>query len=135
MGAYPVDKSSARSSVSGIKESIKILNSGEIVAMFPQGHRYIGQDPRTTPLMSGAGMIAFRAKCDVLPCCICTEDYRTRFFKKTQIIYGEVIKYEELGFTEGGKDEYERATKIIFDRICKLLDMQEEENRLKKAKK
>jgi 1-acyl-sn-glycerol-3-phosphate acyltransferase len=135
MGAYPVDKSSARSSVSGIKESIKILNSGEIVAMFPQGHRYIGQDPRTTPLMSGAGMIAFRAKCDVLPCCICTEDYRTRFFKKTQIIYGEVIKYEELGFTEGGKDEYERATKIIFDRICKLLDRQEEENRLKKAKK
>ena len=125
MGAYPVDKSSARASVSGIKESIKILEAGQIVAMYPQGHRYIGIDPRTTPLMSGAGMIAYRAKCDVLPCCICTDDYRTRFFRKTRVVFGEVIKYEELGFENGGKEEYERATKLIFDRISQLLTEKE----------
>ncbi len=134
MGAYPADKSSIRSSVSGIKESVKLLEAGNIVAMYPQGHRYIGQDPRHTPLMSGAGMIAYRAKCDVLPCCICTADYRTRFFRKTQIVFGEVIKYEELGFVNGGKEEYERATKIIYDRIMALLDKQELENKEKKKK-
>ena len=134
MGAYPADKSSIRSSVSGIKESVKLLEAGSIVAMYPQGHRYIGQDPRHTPLMSGAGMIAYRAKCDVLPCCICTADYRTRFFRKTQIVFGEVIKYEELGFVNGGKEEYERATKIIYDRIMALLDKQELENKEKKKK-
>lgn len=134
MGAFPADKSSIRSSVSGIKESVKLLEAGNVVAMYPQGHRYIGQDPRNTPLMSGAGMIAYRAKCDVLPCCICTSDYRTRFFRKTQIIYGELIKYEELGFENGGKDEYERATRIIYDRIMMLLDKQELENKQKKQK-
>ena len=135
MGAYPADKSSIRSSVSGIKESVKLLEAGNVVAMYPQGHRYIGQDPRNTPLMSGAGMIAYRAKCDVLPCCICTADYRTRFFRKTQIIYGEIIKYEELGFVNGGKDEYERATRLIYDRILALLDKQEAQNKEKRAKK
>ena len=135
MGAFPADKSSIRSSVSGIKESVKLLEAGNVVAMYPQGHRYIGQDPRHTPLMSGAGMIAYRAKCDVLPCCICTADYRTRFFRKTQIIFGEVIKYEELGFVNGGKEEYDRATRIIYDRIIALLDKQELENKNKKKKK
>ncbi len=122
MGAVPVDKSNAFSSVAGVKGIIKVLENGEVAGMYPQGHRYIGKDPRETPLMNGAGMIVYRTKVNVLPCCIRTKDHKTRPFQKTQVIYGKVIPYEEFGFENGGKEEYERASRLIFDRVCEMLD-------------
>ena len=40
--------------------------------------------------------------------------------RKIQIIFGKPIKYSELGFVNGGSDEYKNATDKIFGEILKL---------------
>jgi hypothetical protein len=67
-------------------------------------------------------MIAYHAHCDVLPVCIVTKNAKFKLFKKTKVIYGRPIKYADLGFSEGGRAEYERATQLIYSKINELWD-------------
>ena len=41
-------------------------------------------------------------------------------FKVNTVIVGKPIKIEELEFKGGGKEEYLRASRIVFRRICEL---------------
>lgn len=118
LGAYPVNR--AAGDVGAIKRTIAQLKDCHSVGIFPQGHRRPGVDPRTTEVRHGAGMIAFRAGCDVLPVAVETKTRYLRPFKKTVIIVGERIPYAELGLEEGNSESYKRATNLIFDRICTL---------------
>lgn len=118
LGAYPVNRASG--DVGAIKRTIAQLKECKSVGIFPQGHRKPGVDPRTTEVRYGAGMIAFRSGCDVLPVAVETKSRYLRPFKKTVIIVGERIPFAELGLEEGNSDSYKRATELIFDRICTL---------------
>lgn len=118
LGAYPIDRQGANADV--IIKTIKMLEDGYCVGMFPQGTRRAGVDPETTPIKAGAGLIASRSKADVLPIHIKTKDYRIKAFRRIKIIIGDPISYEE--YTKGGELEGDsRAiTQYIFDRICEL---------------
>lgn len=118
LGAYPVNRASG--DVGAIKRTIAQLKGCHSVGIFPQGHRQPGVDPRTTEVRHGAGMIAFRSGCDVLPVAIETKSRYLRPFKKTVIIVGERIPFADLGLEEGNTESYKRATELIFDRICTL---------------
>ena len=59
LGAYPVNRGGA--DVGAIRHTIRMLEDGKTVGMFPQGHRNNGVDPRTTKIHAGAAMIALRA--------------------------------------------------------------------------
>ena len=118
LGAYPVNRAGA--DVASIKTAISFIENGEVVGIFPQGTRCPNVDPRTTEIKSGIGMIAYRAGCDVLPAFIDASAGKTKVFHKNRVIFGEVIKNVELGFDKGGKEEYDRASHLIFDRICEL---------------
>ena len=118
LGAYGVDR--GKGDVAAIKKTLSVLEDGEIVAMFPQGTRYIGVDPATTDVKSGVGMLVYRSKADVQPVFIRVKNYKYRFLRKKEVIIGKPIKYEEFGFTNGGTEEYERAAKLVFDRILAL---------------
>jgi 1-acyl-sn-glycerol-3-phosphate acyltransferase len=118
LGAIKLDRSGA--DIAAIKASIKHVEDGDIVAIFPQGHRYPGKNPATTPKKNGAALIAYRSGGDVLPVCIKTKKIKYTFFCKKEIIFGEVIPYQELGFKDGGNDEYREATDKIFASIVKL---------------
>ena len=118
LGAVRLDRGGT--DVAAMRKSVDLLNEGEMVAIFPQGHRYPAVDPGTTPIKSGAGMIAYRSGCDVIPVFIKTKGNKYGFFKKTELFYGAPIKNSSLGFTNGGKDEYNAATNMIFDEILKL---------------
>ena len=118
LGAVKLDRGGT--DVAAMRKSVDLLNEGEMVAIFPQGHRYPAVDPRTTPIKSGAGMIAYRSGCDVIPVFIKTKGNKYGFFKKTELFYGAPIKNSSLGFTNGGKGEYDAATNMIFDEILKL---------------
>ena len=118
LGAFPIDRKT--SDIGALKKTIALLGSGESVGMFPQGTRCPGVDPRTTEVKHGAGMIAYRAKCDVLPVYIQTKKNRTRMFHRTECIIGDVIRNEEFAFERGGTDTYTKAVELIFDRICTL---------------
>jgi len=117
-GAFPVDRGGA--DVGAVKMAISLIQSGESVFIFPQGHRHPHENVRDTEFHHGVGMIAYRANCDVLPVYIKTDAKQVRFFRKTEVIFGKLIKHDELGFENGGTDEYKNATALIFDRICDL---------------
>jgi len=118
LGAYAVDR--GRGDVAAIKKTLSILEEGECVAMFPQGTRHPYVDPAETEIKSGVGMMIYRSKANVQPIFIRVKNYKYRFGRKKEVIVGDVIRYEEFGFTNGGKEEYERASRMVFDRILAL---------------
>lgn len=126
MGAYPVDRKGG--DVAALRKTVALVEEGNAVGIFPQGTRHPHVDPRETEVQSGVGLIAYRAKCDVVPVFIKTKNHHTRFFKKTEVHFGAPIPYDELGFEKGGKEEYKKAAEIIFDRICSIGEDLEEKN-------
>lgn len=118
MGAFPVDRGGT--DVGAIKKTVSIIESGGAVIMFPQGTRCKRVPPSETKVKNGAGMIAYRSGCDVLPIFIKSKNNHLRPFGKTELIIGKPISNEQLGFSEGGKVEYEHAAKKIFSEICSL---------------
>ena len=110
------------SDVAALKASIKAAEAGRVLTIFPQGHRCPGVNPATTPIKHGAGMIAYHSKCDVVPVCINIKGAKYGLFKRVEVIFGKPISYSQLGFNEGGRDEYLAATEKIFKEICALGD-------------
>ena len=100
LGAFPVDRGGA--DVSSIKKSIAMIEGGEVVSLFPQGHRVKGRCARGTPIKNGAGLIAYRSGACVVPA------------------YIKPIANSDLGFVSGGTAEYSAASHMIFDAICDL---------------
>ena len=118
LGAYPVNRGGP--DVSSIKKTIELIESGELIGIFPQGHRYGGQDPRKTEIKAGVGMIAYRTKTPVVPVFLDSKKGKTSMFRKNAVTFGEPIRFEELEFVKGGMTEYTRASQIIFNRICEI---------------
>jgi 1-acyl-sn-glycerol-3-phosphate acyltransferase len=118
LGAFSVDRGGA--DVGAVKKAISIIKDGGVVSIFPQGHRYPKVAARTTPVRHGAGLIAYRAGCGVLPAYIKTKSGKVKAFHRNEIVIGEMIPNEDLCFEKGGSDEYRRASEFIFDRICDI---------------
>ena len=120
LGAFPVDRKG--NAVAPIRKSIALLESGEVVGMFPQGHRLMNRKFDTTKdeIKGGAAMTCCRAKVPVLPVFIATKNDRVVPFRRIDIYVGKPIAYEEFGFEKGGNDEYIRGIGMIFDRIAEL---------------
>ena len=118
LGAVKIDRGG--NDVAAMRKSIELAENGDIVSIFPQGHRYPAVDPSKTPIKNGAGMVAYRSGCDVIPVFIKTKGNKYGIFKRVEIFYGKPIKNSELGFTKGGSDEYKAATDMIFSRLLQL---------------
>lgn len=118
LGAYPVNRGGA--DVGSIKRTFELIEQGELIGIFPQGHRYGGVDPRTTEVKSGVGMIAYHTKATVVPVFLDSKRGKTRLFQKNIVTFGTPISFEELSFNKGGMTEYTTASKIVFRRICAI---------------
>lgn len=118
LGAYPVNRGGA--DVSSIKLTISMLEEGELIGIFPQGHRYGKRDPRTTEVKAGIGMIAYRSKAPIVPVFIDNARGKTGILRKNYVTYGRPIYFEELEFVSGGQTEYLNASKIIFRHVCEI---------------
>ena len=117
-GAVKLDRGG--NDIAAIRKSIELAENGELISIFPQGHRYPKVNPGETPIKNGAGLVAHKSGCDVVPVFIKTKKNKYSIFKKIEIFYGKLIKNSELGFVKGGTDEYKAATEIIFTEILKL---------------
>ncbi len=132
LGAVRLDRKGG--DIAALKTSVNLIKKGNAVAIFPQGHRHPGVNPATTPVHNGAGLIAYRAECDVIPVCIKTKKNKYRIFRRVDIIFGKPIPYAELGFENGGSEEYKAVTERIFGEILALggfdkeVDKQKENN-------
>ena len=129
MGAFPVNRGGV--DVSAIKHSIKLLEEGKCIGIFPQGHRYKGVDPKETDVKTGAAMLACKTQTQILPCFLKTKKRKLAFLSRVDVIIGKPISFEELSFDPEGKGEYARVSKLIFDRVCEL---EETDTKKKKGK-
>lgn len=120
LGAYPVDRGG--SDVTSIRQTIALIRGGELVGIFPQGHRYPRQDPRTTPIKPGVGMITYRTRAAVVPVCIRTKGGRTRAFRRNTVVIGEPIPFDAFDWQGGTLSAYKNAAQKIFGRVCDLLE-------------
>ena len=120
LGAYPVDRGG--SDITSIRRTISFVEEGELVGIFPQGHRFPGVDPRTTPIKSGVGMIVSRTRAAVVPVCIRNKGRRTRMFRRNTVVIGKPIPYEAFDWEGSALTGYKNASRVIFDAICDLAE-------------
>jgi len=120
LGAFPVDRK--KGDVAAIKKMIQLLENGEVVGIFPQGHRYPRLHPANTPIKHGAGLVACRTKVTVLPVAIENKKMKIGFFRKTVLKIGKPIEFSDFGNIECNKSGYEQVTGEIFAKICAMVD-------------
>ena len=118
LGAFPIDRGG--NDVGAIKTAVSLVKEGKCMGIFPQGHRYPGENPRETATKNGAALICTRAEADVVPVYIHKKNNTHKLFRKTNVIIGEKIPFENFGYDPEATGEYARITGIIFDRVCSL---------------
>lgn len=118
LGAVPLDRGGK--DVGALKNAVKIVKQGKTLAIFPQGHRFPGENPADTPYKNGIGLIAYHSHADIIPVCLKTKGQKYGFLRKIEVIYGKPIKYSELAFNKGGYSEYKNATDKAFLKSCEL---------------
>ena len=106
IGAFPVRR--GESDLGAVRESIRLLNEGHVVGIFPQGTR--SRENAHTQLEPGVARIALRAGVKVVPAYI---DGPYRLFRKTRVVFGAPVSLEDLG------RRFDRAT---LDKATARLD-------------
>ena len=117
-GAIPLERK--KTDLGAIRRSTELAANGNLVAIFPQGHRQPGNNPADTEYKSGAALVAYRSGVPIIPICIKMKGQKYRIFRKTEIIIGKPLSQEELGFVNGGSAEYRDAAAKVFNEICRL---------------
>lgn len=109
-GAYPVKRDTA--DVSSVRNTINILENGEVVGMYPQGRRAKKKHPETVTPKNGVAMVAFKAKAGILPVTIIAKGYKVKAFHKSIVVFGKYISFEELEKIEKTAKENESINNI-----------------------
>lgn len=94
-GAFPVDR--GRADLSAIRESMRVLESGGMLGIFPQGTRSAANE--RTQVHGGAALIEQRSKAPVVPVYI---DGPYRPFRRTNIYIGKPIDLSNFGTRSDG---------------------------------
>lgn len=113
LGAFPVRR--GKGDIGAIKSSLKILSEGEVMLMFPEGHRI--KDGRRVKAKPGVALIAQRAQVPVVPVCISGE---YKWLHRVTVTYGKPISLEEY---YGQKLEQEKIQEIadgILEEVRKM---------------
>ena len=118
LGAFPVDRGG--NDVGAVKHAVSIVAGGKYLGIFPQGHRYVGVDPRETKVKNGAALITARVGAPVVPVYIWRKNNKMRLFGRTYVIIGDTIPFEKFEYSKDESGVYSRMTEKIFDRVCEL---------------
>ncbi|MGZ9586886.1 lysophospholipid acyltransferase family protein [Paenibacillus marinisediminis] len=115
LGAFPVKRGGVGKET--IKTAFKLLQSGEIMGIFPEGTRNMGG----AAAKKGAAMIALKSGAAVVPVAVCG---KYRLFRKTYVVYGPPIDMSDL-LANKDSDMLEQATDRIMDRIHTIIKQEE----------
>jgi len=114
LNAFPVDR--VGFSRDAIKKSIELLERGDAVVIFPEGHRQKG-DIVVGECKPGVGVICLHSKAPVLPVLIVNSQQWTRL-KKIEVWFGDLIR---LDFDKGDNNfNYRMMSELIKERIEEL---------------
>lgn len=115
--AFPVER--GRGDTGAIDYAIGVVQSGKILAMFPEGTR--SKDGKLLKGKSGISVVASKSGGDVLPVGIrFTEP--VHFRSKIVVRYGRLIPNSELQIVENKPSDIKAATARIMSEISALLE-------------
>lgn len=123
--AFPIERGAA--DTSALEKAMDIVKEGGVLAIFPEGTR--SQDGYLQRFKSGTSLIVQQTAADVLPCNI-TYLNGKRFRSHVIVNIGEVLPFEQLGFTDSHSPrELKSATRCIRSAVeaLSLLPPREEE--------
>ncbi|HPL54165.1 MAG TPA: lysophospholipid acyltransferase family protein [Bacillota bacterium] len=112
LGVFPIKRGEA--DIKGIKTSLKILNSGKVLALFPEGTRNKTDEAIAEP---GIAMIAIRSKTPVVPVAIISS---YKFFRRTRVVIGKPVELAEYYGKKLLNEEYIKISLGIMDKINEL---------------
>jgi len=115
VGAIPVRRGEA--DTTAIKNALNVLDEGRLFVIFPEGTRNLKQDGSIAPFLSGAGLVAMKAKVPVLPVYI-HNGGRYRFMKPVTIHVGDPVDLSDMM----GKRVNNSALEECMDRIYRAMD-------------
>ena len=90
LGSIPLDRD--KPSISSIKEGLQILKDNKRLGIFPEGRRNF-ETNELQEIKQGTAMFAVKGQAEITPVIIYD---RLRMFKKTYVIVGKPISFEEF---------------------------------------
>lgn len=116
LGAFPVHRDKV--DISAVKNALKVLNSGNVLGIFPQGTRMSIED--SVKVKQGAVQFAYRTNSPIIPVGIRTKNNKVRPFRRVYVNYGEPIYLDKIGITDSSSASMDRASDYIMERIKEL---------------
>lgn len=113
LGAFPVDRGKA--DVGAIREGLKVLDTGEILGIFPEGTRQRDRTRLGVP-HPGAALLALKADAPIVPVAIRTSQSEK---KRVRVVFGEPFKLEHQCGTKV-TEEMKGASQEIMTAIREL---------------
>jgi len=112
-GVFPVKRGTG--DIGAIKKSLEKLKNEEMLCMFPEGTRRLGDNhPEPKP---GLALIAIKAKCIVIPAAISAPP---KLFKRIKVKYGKPIDLSEYYGKHLSMDNYTEISKKLMEEVEKL---------------
>lgn len=108
MNAFPVDREIA--DAGALKNALKILESGNILLVFPEGTRY--KPGKIRKLKNGSAMLSIASNSPVVPVAVINSD-KLISFKKLKVRFGVPMKFNS-------DEDYCAVTNKIMSEIEKL---------------
>lgn len=112
-GAIPVEREG--NDITAVRQAFKVLKSGEILGIFPEGKRY--RDGTVHEFKEGLPLIAHKMKVKILPIGI---KGRPGLFKRAEIEIGAPIDFNEYFSQKGNSDIYKEMNNIVHKEISRL---------------
>ncbi len=107
-----------------IRLSIKIIEAGEVVGIFPEGTR--ATDGNIKDGQKGIGLISLLAKSPIMPVAISGSNmiirkpHKRLYFPKIKIAFGEIINIRNVVSEPGSRNAPEIIVKKVMDSIKEL---------------
>lgn len=120
LGAFPVKRGEA--DIKSIKTSLKLLGSGKVLGIFPEGTRYKTSEDTVEP---GIAMLAIKSKVPVLPVAIISS---YKFFRRSKVIIGKPIELSEYYGKKLLNEDYLKISLDIMNKINELKKDTPDEN-------
>jgi len=125
LGGFPVQRDGTDRKA--LRESIAMLQSGEILLMYPEGHRMSG--PKISPLQPGAAYLALRAGVPIVPVAMAGSEEILRShgrhvpaFGRVTIVIGEPIQPPARTTSAVPREQVDALTAKLHDTLQELFD-------------
>ncbi len=113
VNAFPVKR--GMSDRDAFRNTLKLLKSGNVVGLFPEGTR--SKSNELGKGLAGAGFFALKGEAAVVPCAIISP---YKVFKRLKVVYGEPIDIAPYRERRASSEE---VTEVIMGEIKKLIDL------------